>query len=125
MTPPLTLSLASSKLLAPYVVEETMFTWHKWDVPDEWELREAWLCKDDDCIPAPTLSDLLPILKQVGEKKGWKDTCSRCGISEEYGCCEYPKIVDTWQYHFLTICHLYAETGNLSSAEDYLIKLLK
>lgn len=70
--------------------------------------------KDND-YPAYTLHELLPVLKALGKKKDWSHM--EVGKIGNY-VCEY-------QYHWITICNLYAQSESLEGeVERYIEELI-
>lgn len=76
-------------------------------------------------IPAYDLSELVPVLKQISEIKGWGKggtDCPTCGSmggkADSYGWGE-----PEWLFHYLSICRIYATLGE-EEANHYIETIL-
>ncbi len=88
-------------------------------------------------LPAYTLQDLPEVLRAIGEKKGWREDATASDFIEDAlpeklrgGTLELVGLdmkTPMTEYHFIEICRLFAETGELgegSAIEAYLMELL-
>lgn len=130
--------------------QKTIYYWYeyvnrpKWDDSDPFHLDYVGeeIAEDNPeeyngrviAAPAFTLSELAPVLKKIGEVKGWMCRCNICGgeqtsLKDENFkmCCEhwmYSFAMYGWLYHYLKTCELVG-TGQEKEANQYLLELMK
>lgn len=106
-----------------------------YEIVGEYETEKCWLTHDDvsrlelsSCIinylgdlggvvwsPAPNFAELIRVLPNIGEKKGWPEThfckgeISACSVTEDIAC---------------TYMLASTEPEGMKAVEDYLMKLL-
>jgi hypothetical protein len=128
-----TISLSISKKIADLGVNvESDLVYIKTE-----QVRRAGELLGRNYLPAYTLQDLPDVLRAIGEKRGWiedatapdfiEDALSEklCGGTFELVGPDLKTPITT--HHFLKICRLFAETGELgegSAVEKYLMELL-